>query len=350
MKRYAFFQCDLGVGGIQKSIINLLRNLDYSRVRVDLFLSEKNDFWDISFPAGVTVHYLRPVPRILSFLPYEIAAKFIRFDFSDYPMYDLAVDFNSYQFSCAKGALTIPAEKRVMWIHNDVEKKLAEEWKYRILWYNFRGKFKHYDGFVPVSEGLIEPFQKMSGQKDKTYTVIQNYIDTEEIHKKMTEPVENFNVDPDYFNLVAVGKLCHQKGYDLMLPIVAKALQQRKDLRLYIMGDGPEKESLLQLGEDLGIADHVIFLGNRENPFAIMSQMDAFISTSRYEGQPLNIMEAKAVGLPLFCAKNLEKYTEDLCGYEDLTDALASAVRQPKKPDNLIGYNQKILQSVLMLG
>ena len=48
MKRIAIFQSDLGVGGIQKSIVNLLRNLDYEQVQVDLYLSERSAFWQLA--------------------------------------------------------------------------------------------------------------------------------------------------------------------------------------------------------------------------------------------------------------------------------------------------------------
>ena len=96
MKRIAFFQSDLGVGGIQKSIVNLLRNLDYSRFQVDLYLSEKTEFWTHDFPKELNIRYLKPIPRIWSFLPFELAKKRVHYDFPAGLSYDLAVDFNSY--------------------------------------------------------------------------------------------------------------------------------------------------------------------------------------------------------------------------------------------------------------
>ena len=79
--------------------------------------------------------------------------------------------------------------------------------------------------------------------------------------------------------------------------------------------------------------------------------MDAFLSTSRYEGQPLNIEEARAIGLPLYCTKNLEQYSEGLQGYEpeELLQAIVNAKKQPKKPDDLEEYNREILEKIYNL-
>ena len=349
MKRIAFFQSDLGVGGIQKSIVNLLRNLDYSRFQVDLYLSERTEFWTNDFPEALNIRYLKPIPRWYSFVPFAFAKKHIHYDFPAGVQYDLAVDFNSYQCSCAVGALTVPAKRRVMWIHNDVRIKLQNEWKYRVLWHFFKGKFRYYDGFVPVSKALEEPFRAMSGVEDKTFTVVQNYIDVGEIHRKMAETPPNFELDEACVNFVALGRLCHQKGYDIMLDTFAAAQKLRPELRLYIIGDGPDRPALEEQRERLGLTEKVHFLGNQPNPYQYMARMDAFLSTSRYEGQPLNIMEAMAVGLPLYCAKNLEKYTEGLQGIEDLAPAMAAAQKTEKHPDDLAAYNGEILNRIAKL-
>lgn len=349
MKKIAIFQNDLGVGGIQRSLINLLNMIDTDKVSVNLFLSRKDEFWKIELPEKIKVHYLKPVSKLYSFIPFDIAKKLIRYDFGTLPEFDLAIDFNSYQCSCAVGAITVPAKKRVMWIHNNVEIKLENEWKYRVLWNNFKGKFRYYDGFVPVSKALIEPLERASGINDKPFTVIQNVINVEEIREKMLCEAENVTVDSNCMNFVALGRLCHQKGYDIMLDTFAKACEKRGDLRLFIIGDGPDRGELEQLANQLGINDRVTFLGNRQNPYCCMKLMDAFISTSRYEGQPLNIMEAMAVGLPLYCSKNLEAYTDGLEGYEDMVSALVSSVKEEKHPDDLAEYNNAILNSIYAL-
>lgn len=346
MKKIAIFQSELGVGGIQKSLVNLLKAIDYGRVEVDLYLSKDEKFWPMDFPEKLNIRYLKPTPRVCSFIPFEAAKRVLKYDFPPGVVYDLAIDFNSYQCSCAVGALTVPAKYRVMWIHNDVRVKLENEWKYRVLWFFFKEKFKYYDEFVPVSAALMQPFKDMSGVQGKKFRVIQNVINVDEIRSKSLEKPPDLEVDGKCMNFVALGRLNHQKGYDIMLNAFAAALSRRDTLRLYIIGDGPEEDTLKTLSLRLGIADKVHFLGKKSNPYCYMARMDAFISTSRYEGQPLNIMEAMAIGLPLYCTKNLESYTEGLVGRDDIVEALVRAKREEKKPDDLIEYNQKILDSI----
>jgi len=349
MKRIAFFQDNLDVGGIQKSIINLLRNFDYTDYQVDLYLSEEKRFWDADFPKELNIKYLRRVPRICSFIPFDMARRIVTLDFSDVTEpYDVAIDFNSYQFSCALGALTVPAKRRVMWIHNNVNVKLENEWRYRVLWNNFKDKFKYYDEFVGVSKGVIEPFMECSGMYDKKFTVIQNTIDTREIYEKAAEPCD-FAVDEGKVNFVAVGRLCHQKAYDIMLEEFGRLTELRQDVHLYIIGDGDKRLALEYQRDSLGLTDYVSFLGQKKNPFVYMDKMDAFLSTSRYEGQPLNVMEARALGLPLYCTKNLEQYSEGLVGYEDVVEAMRSAVKTEKHRDDLREYNAEIIRRVRQL-
>ncbi len=350
-KRIAFFQEDLGPGGIQKSLFNLLRNLDYDRVDVTLFLFEEGCFFEGELPRELRICVLPKPPSSFRFIPFNHARKLWRVNWEQYGKFDLAADFNSYQFSCAAGALGVQADRRVLWIHNNVEIKLQNEWKYRILWHFFYDKQKYFDVFIPCSAALIEPFKRASGQTEKEYRVIANYIDVSEIRRKQAEEaVLPQEFDPNAVNFTALGRLCHQKGYDIMIRVFAAACRERNDLHLYIIGDGPDREALEGQAEREA-PGKIHFLGAKNNPYALMNRMDAFLSTSRYEGQPLNIEEARVIGLPLYCSNNLEAYSEGLAGLEEenLICAIAHAEKQPKQPDDLLEYNQKILKSIYAL-
>ncbi len=83
-KRIAFFQEDLGPGGIQKSLFNLLRNLDYDRVDAELFLFEEGCFFEGDLPDALKVHVLPRPPRSYSFMPFRNSHAIWRVDWSRY--------------------------------------------------------------------------------------------------------------------------------------------------------------------------------------------------------------------------------------------------------------------------
>lgn len=344
MKRIAFVQSDLNVGGIQKSIVNIIQGMDYSKYQVDLYVFEDGSFFDLPENENLRIIKLKPYPGFCRLLPFRLLYKLFPIKVPD-TEYDVAIDFNSYQNACACAALKLKAKKHVMWIHNDMEIKLREEPKYRILWHFFKNKFKYFDEFVAVSPGIIDGFRKMTGITDKPVHAISNHIDTGEIFAKMDAPI-SFEPDPKEFNLCTMGRLCHQKGFDLLLGYLKQVNKARPEMHLYILGDGPDREALTKQAQELGISDRLTLLGNQPNPFPYLKKMDAFALTSRYEGQGMVIWEAKAVGLPLYIADNLGKYNPGIACCGDVVKALSSAQRTEKTPDDLADYNRAIDESL----
>ena len=76
-----------------------------------------------------------------------------------------------------------------------------------------------------------------------------------------------------------------------------------------------------------------------------MNKMDAFVLMSRYEGQGMVILEAKTLGLNIFIPKHLEKYVEDIKGYDDPIYELSKATKKEKIKDKLDDYNNNIIAS-----
>lgn len=97
--------------------------------------------------------------------------------------------------------------------------------------------------------------------------------------------------------LLCVARLVRWKGIDLLLGLVGN----RKDLRLLVVGDGPERGRLESLAGRLNIRDRVLFLGNlpRERVAGCLQAADAFVLPSLYEGLPHVILEAFAAGVPV---------------------------------------------------
>ena len=73
----------------------------------------------------------------------------------------------------------------------------------------------------------------------------------------------------------------------------------KRRVRLVILGDGPERETLLELAERLELSEHVDLPGFKVNPFTYMSKAGVFVLSSRYEGFPNVLVQAMACGAPV---------------------------------------------------
>ncbi len=98
---------------------------------------------------------------------------------------------------------------------------------------------------------------------------------------------------------LAVGRLTHQKGFDLLLQAWAQVTNLHPDWRLHIVGDGEDKKMLEQLRRDLNIEASTELLPNTNNIAEHYQQAAFFVMSSRFEGLPLVLIEAQAYGLPI---------------------------------------------------
>lgn len=347
MKKIAIFQSDFKVGGIQKALLNILGDIDYDKCMVDVYVYDDKLFFELPQHENLNIIFCKPYPFLNRLVYFDILKRIAPKPKTD-TEYDVAIDFNSYRNECAIGALSVKAKKRIMWIHNDVEIKKRSEVKYKILWHFFKGKLKYFDEFAAVSPGIIDGFRRVSGVYDKKITPIPNHIDTAEIFAKAELPLD-FEVKPEQYNLCTMGRICHQKGFDILADHMAKVHAVRPDIHLYLLGDGPDREALEAQIARLGLQDTITLLGNQSNPFNYLKKMDGFVLTSRYEGQGLVIWEAKTLGLEIFITDNLEKYNPGISGYRDIVAALCSAERKEKLPDDLAKYNADIAESLNVL-
>ncbi|WP_346895383.1 glycosyltransferase [Clostridium sp. UBA7503] len=342
MKQIAIFQSDLNVGGIQKSLVNLLNSLDESReYEIDVYLNERTNFYNLEFSDKIHIKYLNKLPYINRFIYFNILKGIVKKYKSD-KKYDIAIDFSSYRNECALGTINCDAKKKIMWIHNDMGIKKSEEFKYKILHHFFKEKFKYFDAFVAVSDGIIDSFRKESKMNNVPIYTMPNIINVNEITDKSKEN-HDLKLDENFTNIVSMGRLCHQKGFDLLLEDFQKALNKRKDLRLFILGDGPEKVNLEKQIKELQLGSYVKLLGNKRNPYKYLKSMDAFVLTSRYEGQGMVLWEAKALGLQVIIPKRLEKYNAGIHGVDNIVSALCEVQRKEKIYDDLNEYNQSSL-------
>lgn len=265
MKKIAIFQKDLGIGGIQRSLLNLLTNMDLSSYEVDLFLFAEPEICTFDDLKHVNVYVFKPLFYLNRVVNFSLLQKMFSYNLPD-KEYDLAIDYNSYSNECALCTLAVKAKKRIMWIHNDIEIEHKNSAKYRILWKSFKSKFDLYDEFVAVSKGIVEPFRYMTGIKNKKITVIPNSINTLNLIQKSKEKVD-FTVEPDITNFIFVGRFTYQKGIDILLDYFARAVNKRPDIHLYLLGGGPEELKISQQLQEQSLNEYVTVIPAVDNPY-----------------------------------------------------------------------------------
>lgn len=106
---------------------------------------------------------------------------------------------------------------------------------------------------------------------------------------------------PEWFaarNVVAMGRLAPQKGFDLLLPVFARLADRHPDWSLTVLGEGPDRPALERQVHELGLLGRVHLRGLVNPPWDVLAAGDVFAFSSRFEGFPNALMEAMACGLP----------------------------------------------------
>lgn len=98
---------------------------------------------------------------------------------------------------------------------------------------------------------------------------------------------------------ISVARLSPEKDFPTLLRAVPEVIARVPDFQLKIVGDGPERERLEALKNELGLGQHVELLGERTDIPQLLGEAGFFVSTSLTEGISLTLLEAMAIGLPV---------------------------------------------------
>ena len=161
------------------------------------------------------------------------------------------------------------------------------DWLYKTFYNNF-------DLIISQSEYMKQDLIKNYNIQKSKIKVINNPVNIKKIDFFSKEKINIF--DTNNVNLLAVGSMSEQKGFDLLLKTFEKL-----DCKYFltILGQGKGLQGAKQLAEELNVLDRVNFLGFQDNPYVYMRQADLFVLSSRYEGFPNVVLEANACGTPV---------------------------------------------------
>jgi len=109
--------------------------------------------------------------------------------------------------------------------------------------------------------------------------------------------------------LVCVARLTEQKGHTVLLEAFRKIRDQGHPVKLALVGDGELEPELRRQASSLKLDGHICWMGRRNDVYDILQSSDIYVSTSRWEGLTISILEAMAVGLPVV-ASDIGGHTE----------------------------------------
>lgn len=127
-------------------------------------------------------------------------------------------------------------------------------------------------------------------------TVINNALEINKIRDLANEPLplKHQHIFNNY-TILMIGRLAHQKNHAMFIRVFRRILKYANNskVNLVILGTGPLEEELKQSTKDLS---NVHFLGVVNNPYKYMQRAGLFVLSSRFEGMPRALMEARALG------------------------------------------------------
>lgn len=156
--------------------------------------------------------------------------------------------------------------------------------------------YSNYDNIITVSKTAEISFKKVYGQVGEIAT-IYNPIDVDDIKISGNESIVEYNRDVP--NIVTVGRLVTQKGYDILLKVMKKLNEDGFNFKLRILGEGEQKEELEDFIKQNHLQKNVELIGFKKNPYPYIASSDLFVCSSRSEGYSLVIAEALVLGIPV---------------------------------------------------
>lgn len=316
-----FVMYNMEIGGTRRSLLNLLEKMVKAGVQCDLLLfSPYGDFMN-QIPHGVrvlhgdilmqsiyatkqTLKKYAPSYLVLMKAVQKILKKvFGEKRFYDHVMrgyakrhfknndYDAVIAFQ--EGDCVKFAAYVPSPCRLAWIHNDYGNLQGEQ----------RGTpaiFSKLDSILFVAEGTRRTFVEAYPQFADKMRVIPNILPQDRIRESASDDdAERIFTDPNRIHIVSVGRVARQKAFERIPEVLDGLGTLSQRIEWSVIGDGPDLPRLREELETKGLQDCVRFIGARNNPFPLVRQADLYVLTSLYESQPMVVMEALTLGVPV---------------------------------------------------
>ncbi|REC80229.1 glycosyltransferase [Chryseobacterium elymi] len=333
-------------GGAEKVLINFLKNLPEDKYEIDLLINLYTGMYIKEVPSWVNLQYLLKGEMITTNRPHEIPVKACRVLYQKlflwFPalLYRFILKNKKYDVEIAaihgmyRELLSSPQKdsKKIIWIQNDIFN--LKEYTPDVIRQLFR-----FDRILVISNKLKEEMQKASQNEREKQAVIKIYnpIDKDDTLNKANTAINDYPFSNTIPTFITIGTVYPQKGYDRLLEVHKKLIDEGLTHQIIIIGDGFDFENIQTKLNQLGLQETVKMLGFRSNPYPYLKRADFYVMSSRHEGFPTIIAEALILNKPIV--------STDVSGIKDLLQEGKLGVITPNSEDGIYDGMKKLLTS-----
>ena len=298
MIKILFLIPNLGHGGAEKVLVNLVNNLDKSIF--DITLMSLYDEGVNSKFLSKEIHYLfwmkHSFPGV-SHIMKIFSPKFL-YNHCIRGSYNIVISYLEGQTARIVSGCTDPSVKKICWIHRTMA-SLSEVVR------PFRSRneaihcYRNFDYIVSVSEDVKKAFESVLNLKNSG-PVLYNTNESDLIKELSKQEIEEQDIYiKNEFKICAMGSLIPVKGFERLINIHQKLKKDGYLVHTYILGEGEEKHKLECLIKDNDLSKSISLLGYKENPYKYLAKCDLFVCSSYSEGFSTAVTEALILGIPV---------------------------------------------------
>lgn len=264
----------LGGGGAEKVLTTLVKNLDKNKFDVTVLTVVNTGIYLNELRLYCKLKYMLPdyaqLNGALSKIKYKLDYKWIYSQpiekvYRKYvsEKYDVEVAFVEGFATKFVAASSNPKSKKVCWVHIDMDMNPYADSYYSSI-SEERKTYMKYNHIIGVSQSVKKVFEKKFSLPNSVQ-VIYNPIDKREIE---TKAVEETIAKSDGLNIISIGRLEKQKGYDRLINVLAALKEKDFNYTLWILGEGSERKTLEQQIMELKLSEKIHLLGFKKTHIA----------------------------------------------------------------------------------
>ena len=316
-KRILFINGHLNTGGVERSLVDVLKHMDYTKYAVDLLLLEDIGDYALELPSEVNVlfrdihhtygSFASSIRRCIA--AHDWMCLRLRFLFLLRKFFGACalkraatILIGKHHYDCVIGfrpgicsdlaAYSVLADRKITWWHHG---------EFNVDRAAYGDMCSKMNAVAVVSQSCKAMLQEKLPELESKLVCIPNMLDATAIGQK----AENSPYTDDMLHIVSVGRLAPEKHFENIIP-TAKVLRETGiDFTWHMVGEGPERSQLEALIAENDLKDHVILEGSKANPYPYMKYADLFVHPSYIESQGLTVLEAMALGVPCVVTKSL---------------------------------------------